>query len=159
VFDLSILIDLARDNPAVIGLVGTGTVGGVGLAFRARLRKARRIDQEAGVPAAAAPKSPTGLLDRLVESIDRFVTNREKAARRNRVLEHAAECKDAQQRQAIAELEKVWTLAEVQEALNSKIAPGEIVRLMCDVPAEQPTVEAGLPRGHPPRQRRRNGRR
>ncbi|MEV4513249.1 hypothetical protein AB0K00_30270 [Dactylosporangium sp. NPDC049525] len=151
-FDLSILIDLARDNPAATGLVGTGTVGGLSLFFRARLRKARRIDHEAGMPSADGPRSPIGRFGRLMDGIDRFVTNREKAARRNRVLEHAAQCDDAERRKTIAELEKAWTLAETQEALNARITADLEM-------SNRPELEGAREDPPPPKRGPRQGRR
>ncbi len=118
-FDLSLFIDLVRDNPAVTGLIGTGAVGG--LFLRSRRRQARRIDQEAGVPTSDGSKSSPGLFGRLVAAVDQFMKNREMAKRRFEVLKQTVGCQDPDRRKDIAELEKVWTVAETQQALNAKI--------------------------------------
>ena len=114
-FDLSSVIDLARNNLVPTVVVVAGAVGGLGVFVQGRRRKAHRIDQGAGAP-------PAGLVGQLMSGIDTFMWNRERAARRSRVLEHTVRCEDPAKRKDIVELEKTWTGADTQEELNGKIA-------------------------------------
>lgn len=147
-FDLSFLVDLVRDHPATASLVGTGTIGGgLGLFFRARRSQARRAGREISVAALEG-----SLPGQLVGAIDQFVKNREVAKRRFEVLKQTVECQDADRRKDIADLERVWTLAETQQALNARFA-AEL-----EMP-NRPELESAGQNPPPPNRRSRQGRR